>query len=55
MDNCLTALEEVDLLQIQFSDALWNTVVDYVTVCADCRLEFYFKNGSIITLTNQFH
>jgi hypothetical protein len=55
MDDCLTALEEVNLLQIQFSDALWNTVVDHVTVCADCRLEFYFKNGSIITLTNQFH
>lgn len=46
MDDCLTALEEVDLLQIQFSDALWNTVVDHVTVCADKQLVFYFKNGS---------
>ena len=51
MDDCLTALEEVDLLQIQFSDALWNTVVDHVTVCADKQLVFYFKNGSAITLS----
>ena len=54
MDDCLTALEEIDLLQIQFSDALWNTVVDHVTVHTDDRLEFFFKNGAIITLTNRF-
>ena len=50
MDDCLTALEEVDLLQIQFSDALWNTVVDHVTVYADGRLVFHFKNRSEITI-----
>ena len=50
MDNCLTALEEVDLLQIQFSDALWNTVVDHVTVCADKQLVFHFKNGTDISV-----
>ena len=50
MDDCLTALEEVDLLQIQFSDALWNTVVDHVTVCADKQLAFYFKNGTDISV-----
>lgn len=50
MDDCLTALEEIDLLQIQFSDALWNTVVDHVTVCADRQLLFHFNNGcEIIT------
>ena len=49
MDDCLTALEEVDLLQIQFSDALWNTVVDHVTVCADGQLVFLFKNSTEIT------
>ena len=48
--GCLFALEELDLLQITFSDALWNTVVDHVTVCADCRLEFYFKNGTDISV-----
>ena len=50
MDNCLTELEEVDLLQIQFSDALWNTVVDHVTVYTDGHLGFYFKNGADISV-----
>ena len=50
MDDCLTALEEVNLLQIQFSDALWNTVVDHVTVCADKQLVFHFKNGTDISV-----
>ena len=48
MDDCLTALEKVNLLQITFSEALWNTVVDHVTVCADGQLVFYFKNGADI-------
>ena len=43
--GCLFALEELDLLQISFSDELWNTVVDHVTVYADDRLVFHFKNG----------
>ena len=50
MADCLTALEEVDLLQIQFSDVLWNTVVDHVTVSADGQLVFYFKNGTDISV-----
>ena len=50
MDDCLTALEEVDLLQIQFSDVLWNTVVDHETVCIDKQLVFHFKNGTDITV-----
>jgi hypothetical protein len=43
--GCLFALEELDLLQITFSEALWNTVIDHVTVYADERLVFRFKNG----------
>ena len=43
--NCLDALEKLDLLQIAFTDGLWNTVVDHVTVYADDRLVFHFKNG----------
>ena len=50
MDDCLTTLEEVDLLQIHFSDVLWNTVVDHVTVCADKQLVFHFKNGADIPI-----
>jgi len=41
-------LEELDLLDITFTDALWNTAVDHVTVYADDRLVFHFKNGSEI-------
>lgn len=43
--KCLDALEELDLLEITFTDALWNTVVDHVTVYADSHLMFHFKNG----------
>ena len=44
--NCLTALEELDLLEITFTDALWNTIVDHVMLYADSRLMFHFKNGA---------
>lgn len=44
--GCLFALGELDLLEITFSEALWNTVVDHVTVYADERLVFHFKNGA---------
>ena len=48
--GCLFALEELDLLQIAFTDSLWNTVVDHVMVYADNRLVFHFKNGSEIAV-----
>ena len=44
--GCLFALAELDLLQIPFSEPLWNTVVDYVTVFSEDRLVFHFKNGA---------
>ena len=44
--GCLFTLEELDLLQISFSEPLWNTVVDHVTVFTDDRLVFHFKNGT---------
>ena len=46
VSNCLETLEELDLLGITFTDALWNTVVDHVTVYADKRLVFHCKNGT---------
>jgi hypothetical protein len=48
--GCLFALEEVDLLDITFSEALWNAAVDHVTVYVDDHLEFCFKNGTAITV-----
>ncbi len=44
--NCLDALEALELPQIAYTDGLWNTALDHVTVFADDRLVFHFKNGS---------
>lgn len=45
ISGCLFALEELDVLQIQFSEALWNATVERVTVYADGRMVFRFQNG----------
>lgn len=42
--NCLIALEEVDLLDITFSEALWTAAVDHVTVYSNDTMVFHFKN-----------
>ena len=42
----LFAITELDTLQLQFNPPLWHTTVDHVTVYADERLVFHFKNGS---------
>ena len=41
----LTELEEIP---IDFDEALWNTLVDYVTVYADERIVFSFMDGTEI-------
>ena len=40
------AITDLDNLQLQFNPPLWHTTVDHVTVYADERLVFHFKNGS---------
>ena len=50
ISGCLFALQELDLLRVQFSEALWNATVERVTVYADERLVFRFKNGAEITV-----
>lgn len=42
-------LRELEELPIAFDEKLWNELVDHVTVYADERLVFRFKNGSEIT------
>ena len=42
----LTELEEIP---IDFDEALWNTLVDHVTVHADERIVFSFMDGTEIT------
>ena len=44
----LFAITELDTLQLQFDPVLWHTTIDHVTVYADERLVFQFKNGSEI-------
>ena len=46
MSGFLFAITEFDTLQLRFDPALWHTTVDHVTVFADERLVFHFKNGS---------
>ena len=50
ISGCLFALSELDLLQITFSEALWNATVEHVTVYADEKLVFQFKNGAEVTV-----
>ena len=50
ISGCLFALGELDLLNITFSETLWTVAVDHVTVYADDRLVFHFKNGSEVTV-----
>lgn len=46
MSGFLFAITELDTLQLQLNQPLWHTTVDHVTVYADERLVFHFKNGS---------
>jgi len=46
MSYFVFAVIELDELELQFNPALWHTTVDHVTVYADERLVFHFKNGS---------
>lgn len=46
MSGFLFAITELDTLQLQFNPPLWHITVDHVTVYADERLVFYFKNSS---------
>ena len=42
----LFAIKEIDMLQLEFNPTLWHTTVDHVTVYADERLVFKFRNGN---------
>ena len=45
MSGFLFAITELDTLQLQFNPPLWHTTIDHVTVYADERLVFRFRNG----------
>jgi len=46
----LFALYELDLLELEFNDALWNTVIRHVVVYNDEHLIFHFKTGHEISV-----
>ena len=50
ISGSMFALEEIDLLDIQFSNELWSTIMDRVTVYADEQLVFRFKIGADISV-----
>ena len=45
----MTEIRLMPELPIGFSESHWNALVDHVTVYADDRMVFSFKNGSEIT------
>lgn len=48
LGGLLFALTELDALPIAFNESLWNAAIDHVTVCADERVIFHFKDGKDI-------
>jgi hypothetical protein len=48
--GCLTALENLDILRLEFNEALWTAAIDHVTVYEDDRLVFRFKTGSDVAI-----
>ena len=50
MSGFLFTITELDSLQLQFDPVLWHTTVDHVTVYADERLVFCFKNNVEINI-----
>jgi len=45
----LFELGEVDEIPAEFKESLWHTLVDHVTVYADERIVFCFKDGTEVT------
>lgn len=50
ISGCLFALYELDLLELEFNDALRNTVIRHVVVYTDEHLIFHFKTGHEISV-----
>ena len=50
ISGCLFALYELDQLDLEFNDALWNTVIRHVVVYNDEHLIFHFKTGHEISV-----
>lgn len=49
LDRFIEDMREMKALPIDFSDRLWNALVEKVTIYTDGRAEFLFKNGTTVT------
>ena len=51
IERFVTELKTLEQRPIDFSPGLWNAFVEKLTIYADGRAEFLFKNGAVITET----
>jgi len=50
LNGFIQDIRDMKDLPIEFSDRLWNALVDRMTVYADGKVRFLFKNGATVTL-----
>lgn len=49
IERFITELKMLEQMPVDFSPGLWNAFVEKLTIYADGRAEFLFKNGAVIT------
>lgn len=50
LSEFLFTVRELDLLNLEFNEALWHTTIEQVTVYRDGRMVWRFRNGCEIIL-----
>ena len=50
LSGFMFAVKELDLLQLEFNEKLWQMTVECVTVHGDGRLVWRFRNGCEVTI-----
>lgn len=50
LSGFMFAVKELDLLQLEFNEKLWQMTVENVTVYGDGRLVWKFRNGKEIEM-----
>ena len=51
LSGFMFAVRELDLLQLEFNEKLWQMTVENVTVHGDGRMVFYFKSGDKVVIS----
>lgn len=47
-EDYLETLRLQDMMITEFNEALWHALIDRVTVCSDNKIEFTFRDGTVI-------